>query len=138
MPKSKHVTYAEKLIQKRLEAIEASDQYVAADIWGEVVYIFECYRSYELECLNSLAITVKEKVDRLELSVTPTFSEDNSEKTEVWENIFMSSEKLNRLSEIMRLAMQMAESQGLEVWTDTDDDNNQFWNFFIDFEEEDQ
>lgn len=136
MPKPVKQTYAERLTQKRLDAINASKKEVAASIWGEIVYVFECYSPYELECFKDITVTVLEDVQSLIVSVTTTNLGDNSDKTEEFENIFMSDEKLNRIASIMRLVMQMAEHEGVYAWRDVDDDNNQFWGFCVEFDED--
>ncbi len=136
MPESRRTTFAKRLAKERQVASQTPNRAIAADIWTELKYIFESYSKYELECIDVLAITVTEKADRLELSVTTTDHRNHSDETEPWGNIFMSAEKLNRLHAIMKSTMRMAETEGVQTWTDVDDDNHRFWGFYIDFEDE--
>ncbi len=135
MPKSKkHVPFAQKMRQKRHQAGFATDAQVAANIWGELVYVFSCYSAYELECFEALSIIVTEKQDRLALSVTTISCGDDSEDMEEWEDIYMSSKKLYNIAQIMHIVMLIADREDVRNWTDVDNDGQRFWEFCIEFE----
>lgn len=136
MPKPVKQTYAERLTQKRLEAINASNKQVGSSIWGEIMYVFECYSSYELECFKDITITVTADVHHLIIRVTTTRAGDNYQETEEFENIFLSDEKLNRIVTTMQYVMRLASAEGLFAWTDLDDANQLFWGFCIEFSED--
>ena len=135
MPKSeKYVPFAEKMRQNRHQAIDATTTQVAADIWGELVYIFSCYSAYELECFKAVTVTATKTYDRLILDVTTTSCKDDSEKTEEWEVIYMSAGKLNNLTQIMKATMQIAEREGVKTQSALNVFNQRLWRFSINFE----
>lgn len=130
-------TLYETLKTRRLEAINASNEKIAGDIWKVVKDAFDMLDGYRLELIDYVTVSLTEEVDHVKVGVTIKESYETSEDQVDLREIVMSAEKLNRLMDIMPITMKLAEKAGCtRVWTDTID-GDRIWGFHIEFNEED-
>lgn len=130
-------TLYETLKTRRLEAINASNEKIAGDIWKIVKDAFDMLDGYRLELIDYVTVSLTEEVDHVKVGVTIKESYETSEDQVDLGEIVMSAEKLNRLMDIMPITMKLAEKAGCtRVWTDTID-GDRIWGFHIEFNEED-
>lgn len=130
-------TLYETLKTRRLEAINASNEKIAGDIWKVVKDAFDMLDGYRLELIDYVTVSLTEEVDHVKVGVTIKESYETSEDQVDLGEIVMSAEKLNRLMDIMPITMKLAEKAGCtRVWTDTID-GDRIWGFHIEFNEED-
>lgn len=129
-------TLYETLKTRRLEAINASNEKIAGDIWKVVKDAFDMLDGYRLELIDYVTVSLTEEVDHVKVGVTIKESYETSEDQVDLGEIVMSAEKLNRLMDIMPITMKLAEKAGCtRVWTDTID-GDRIWGFHIEFNED--